>query len=95
MVMIFLCLIMFYFGIKTFFMNQSHLLIMLLSLEFLVMVILLMLSFLLGIFGFDYLLMIYFMVILVCEAVLGLILLTMVVRCHGSDYIKSVILSLC
>lgn len=86
---------MFYFGLKTFFMNKKYLLIMLLRLEFIVLIIFLIIVFLVRIFNYDFLIIIYFLAVMVCEAVIGLILLTLVVRCHGSDYIKSLFLILC
>nr|YP_009500736.1 NADH dehydrogenase subunit 4L [Lanthanaphalara mira]AWU48957.1 NADH dehydrogenase subunit 4L [Lanthanaphalara mira] len=89
------CIFMFYFGLKTFFFNKKYLLMMLLSLEFLTLVILLLLVNLMSMFDYDLMFLIYFMIVMVCEAVLGLILLTLIVRSHGSDYMKSMIFIMC
>nr|YP_009500697.1 NADH dehydrogenase subunit 4L [Anoeconeossa unicornuta]AWU48840.1 NADH dehydrogenase subunit 4L [Anoeconeossa unicornuta] len=88
-------LLMLYFGFKTFFFNKKHLLMMLLSLELLGLLMILIMTFLISIFSYDMMMLMYFIVILVCEAVLGLVLLTLIVRSHGSDYIKSYSMFLC
>nr|QWV61775.1 NADH dehydrogenase subunit 4L [Agonoscena pistaciae] len=84
-----------YFSIKAFFSFKKHLFMMLLSLEFSMLIICLVLMNFLGDFGCDIYLITYFIVFMVCEAVLGLVLLTLVVRSYGSDYLKSLSLMLC
>nr|YP_009500762.1 NADH dehydrogenase subunit 4L [Trioza urticae]AWU49114.1 NADH dehydrogenase subunit 4L [Trioza urticae] len=89
------CLFMFYFGMIMFFMKKKHILMMLLSLEFLSLIMLLLLiNFLCG-FLYDFNILIYFIIILVCEAVMGLCLLTLMVRTHGSDYSKCLLIYSC
>nr|YP_010987692.1 NADH dehydrogenase subunit 4L [Psyllopsis discrepans]WON66124.1 NADH dehydrogenase subunit 4L [Psyllopsis discrepans] len=88
-------LFMMYFGMYAYMNSKKHLLMMLLSLEFISLTLLLMISYLLLTFVFDNILIIYFIVIMVCEAVMGLVLLTIIIRTHGSDYIKSSILFKC
>nr|ATI24708.1 NADH dehydrogenase subunit 4L [Rhinocola aceris] len=78
-----------YFSMKTFFLFKKHLFLMLLSLEFSMLLILVLLINIMSIFSYDLYLLTYFIVFMVCEAVLGLVLLTLVVRSYGSDYIKS------
>nr|YP_009502263.1 NADH dehydrogenase subunit 4L [Blastopsylla occidentalis]AWU48866.1 NADH dehydrogenase subunit 4L [Blastopsylla occidentalis] len=88
-------LVMFYLGMKTFFFNKKHILMMLLSLEMLSLLIMSMIIFILSIYNYDSMMIVYFIIILVCEAVIGLVLLTLIVRSHGSDYIKSFSMLLC
>nr|YP_009501966.1 NADH dehydrogenase subunit 4L [Psylla alni]AWU49049.1 NADH dehydrogenase subunit 4L [Psylla alni] len=89
------CLFMFYVSVSSFFYKKSHLLIMLMLLEFMsVSVLLMLLNYLCG-FNCDFSILIYFIIILVCEAVMGLVLLTLFVRCHGSDYFQTSSIFLC
>nr|YP_009443408.1 NADH dehydrogenase subunit 4L [Diaphorina lycii]ATR80192.1 NADH dehydrogenase subunit 4L [Diaphorina lycii] len=89
------CLFMFYFGLNMFFMLKKHVLMLLLTLEFLVLTILLMLLNFLMNFMFDGMILIYFIIVMVCEGVMGLVLLTLLVRSHGSDYTKSLMVFSC
>nr|YP_009470618.1 NADH dehydrogenase subunit 4L [Mycopsylla fici]AVF97049.1 NADH dehydrogenase subunit 4L [Mycopsylla fici] len=89
------CFMMLYFGLKMLYMNKDHILMVLMVLEFLSLVILLLFVNLLFIYLFDMMITVYFLVVMVCEAVLGLVLLTLLIRSHGSDYMKSMILLLC
>nr|YP_009501901.1 NADH dehydrogenase subunit 4L [Euphyllura phillyreae]AWU48905.1 NADH dehydrogenase subunit 4L [Euphyllura phillyreae] len=88
-------LYMTYFGLYMYYNSKKHLLMMLLSLEFVSLVILMMMINLLMIFIYDCILIIYFIIIMVCEAVMGLVLLTLIIRTHGMDYMKSSILIMC
>nr|YP_010026396.1 NADH dehydrogenase subunit 4L [Cacopsylla citrisuga]QOQ84942.1 NADH dehydrogenase subunit 4L [Cacopsylla citrisuga] len=82
------CIFMFFVGMGSFIFISSHLLTMLMLLEFMsVTLLFLLLNFLVG-FVCDLSILIYFIIVLVCEAVMGLILLTLFVRCHGSDYFQ-------
>nr|YP_009500684.1 NADH dehydrogenase subunit 4L [Allocarsidara bakeri]AWU48827.1 NADH dehydrogenase subunit 4L [Allocarsidara bakeri] len=91
MLIIIVCLVMFYFGLKMVFINGKHLLMILLTFEYLILVIFLLLMNLFMIYFYDISTIIYFFIVIVCESVLGLVLLTLVVRTHGSDYIKSIV----
>nr|YP_009500723.1 NADH dehydrogenase subunit 4L [Homotoma ficus]AWU48944.1 NADH dehydrogenase subunit 4L [Homotoma ficus] len=95
MMVSFTCMLMLYLGMMMFYLNSKHLLLILITLEFMSLVILLTLINLLLIYFFDMNLLIYFLVFMVCESVLGLVLLTVCVRSHGSDYLKSISLLLC
>nr|QWT29511.1 NADH dehydrogenase subunit 4L [Cyamophila willieti] len=79
---------MFYVSLSNFFFMKSHLLTMLMLLEFMSITVLLMLLNFLSQFVYDSSSLVYFVIILVCEAVMGLVLLTLYVRCHGSDYFQ-------
>nr|YP_010600878.1 NADH dehydrogenase subunit 4L [Cacopsylla jukyungi]WAL33208.1 NADH dehydrogenase subunit 4L [Cacopsylla jukyungi] len=89
------CVFMFYTGMMGFFYVKSHLLTMLMLLEFMSITFLFMLFNFLTNFAYDLSILIYFIIVLVCEAVMGLILLTLFVRCHGSDYFQVSSLFLC
>nr|AAP14657.1 NADH dehydrogenase subunit 4L [Pachypsylla venusta] len=84
--------LMLYFGMKMFFMHKKHLLMLLLTLEFISLIVLIMLINFFSMYVLDFSLVVYFLIIIVCEAVLGLLLMTMIVRVHGSDYVKSLVL---
>nr|YP_009500749.1 NADH dehydrogenase subunit 4L [Paracarsidara gigantea]AWU49008.1 NADH dehydrogenase subunit 4L [Paracarsidara gigantea] len=86
------CMIMIYFGLKMILINSKHLLMILLTFEYMSLIIFLMLINLFMIYCYDISIMVYFMIVVVCESVLGLVLMTLVVRTHGSDYIKSLVL---
>nr|WMH03438.1 NADH dehydrogenase subunit 4L [Cacopsylla picta]WMH03451.1 NADH dehydrogenase subunit 4L [Cacopsylla picta]WMH03464.1 NADH dehydrogenase subunit 4L [Cacopsylla picta]WMH03477.1 NADH dehydrogenase subunit 4L [Cacopsylla picta] len=89
------CLFMFYISMSSFFYMKSHLLTMLMVLEFMSVTLLLMLLNFLCSFVYDLSILIYFIIVLVCEAVMGLVLLTLFVRCHGSDYFQISSVFLC
>nr|AWN56088.1 NADH dehydrogenase subunit 4L [Anthicidae sp. DPP-2018] len=82
-------IIMFFSGLVVFSLKRKHLLLMLLSIEYVV------LSLYLGMFTFfgnceiDYFFSMIFLTFSVCEGALGLSLLVMIVRTHGNDYFQS------
>nr|QAY82038.1 NADH dehydrogenase subunit 4L [Syphrea sp. REN-2018] len=80
-------IVLFLTGIYMFILNRKHLLLMLLSLEYLVIVLFLNLFFYLSILGNDYFFSMIFLTMSVCESVLGLSILIIMVRVHGNDYI--------
>nr|YP_009501888.1 NADH dehydrogenase subunit 4L [Arytainilla spartiophila]AWU48853.1 NADH dehydrogenase subunit 4L [Arytainilla spartiophila] len=86
---------MFYISLMSYFFKKNHLLTMLVLLEFMSISILLMLLNFFSNFCYDSSILIYFIIIFVCEAVMGLVLLTLFVRCHGSDYFQSSSIFLC
>nr|QUL60444.1 NADH dehydrogenase subunit 4L [Hypomecis punctinalis]UFQ31746.1 NADH dehydrogenase subunit 4L [Hypomecis punctinalis] len=82
-------IILFVFGNLIFVSKYKHLLIVLLSLEFMVLsVFFLFLSYLLMLNYEIYMLMV-FLVFSVCEGALGLSILVSLIRTHGNDYFKS------
>nr|YP_010535879.1 NADH dehydrogenase subunit 4L [Crypsis chinensis]UYB79091.1 NADH dehydrogenase subunit 4L [Crypsis chinensis] len=84
-----LILIMILFGLFSFVLNRKHMLMVLLSLEFLVVVVffLLVLCFV-GFEGEKIFLMI-FLTFSVCEGVVGLSILVSLIRMYGNDYFQS------
>nr|UBA16555.1 NADH dehydrogenase subunit 4L [Limenitis homeyeri] len=82
-------IIMFMFGNMIFVSKHKHLLIVLMSLEFMVLsIFFLMLLYLMMIDYSLYMLMV-FLVFSVCEGALGLSILVSMIRTHGNDYFQS------
>nr|QDI93761.1 NADH dehydrogenase subunit 4L [Rubellomiris bispinosus] len=85
-------IIMFFTGIFIFCSMRKHLLITLLSLEYLVLCIYMyFMIFIMSYVGDMYMVLI-FLTFSVCEGVLGLSVLVGLVRCHGNDHINSLFL---
>nr|YP_009520506.1 NADH dehydrogenase subunit 4L [Macrosteles quadrimaculatus]AWX90839.1 NADH dehydrogenase subunit 4L [Macrosteles quadrimaculatus] len=68
---------------------RSHIFLCLLSLEFIVVSLLLILLYYLIFYNYGVYLLIICMVFFVCEGVLGLSVLVSMIRCYGNDYISS------
>nr|YP_009468721.1 NADH dehydrogenase subunit 4L [Euzophera pyriella]AVA29544.1 NADH dehydrogenase subunit 4L [Euzophera pyriella] len=87
--MSFVVLMMYVVGNLIFSSKQKHLLIILLSLEFIVLsLFFLMLLYLSCLDNNMYMLMVY-LVFSVCEGALGLSILVSMIRTHGNDYFQS------
>nr|ATN23513.1 NADH dehydrogenase subunit 4L [Monolepta sp. EMHAU-15070824] len=80
---------MFLSGIISFTLNRKHLLLMLLSLEFIVISLYLNLYFYLSMSNYEYFFSMIFLTMSVCEGALGLSILTLMTRVHGNDYIMT------
>nr|WFP43327.1 NADH dehydrogenase subunit 4L [Onomarchus uninotatus] len=76
-------------GIWVFCSNRKHLLSMLLSLEFIVLNMFLMLFILLNLFESEIFFMMIFLSFCVCEGVLGLSIIVLLIRTHGNDFFQS------
>nr|AXS65657.1 NADH dehydrogenase subunit 4L [Cucujoidea sp. 24 KM-2017] len=76
-------------GLLSFSMNRKHLLTMLLSLEFVILSLFLVIFNYLLILGNELYFSMVFMTLSVCEGVLGLSVLVLMIRTHGNDYFKS------
>nr|YP_010597230.1 NADH dehydrogenase subunit 4L [Polyommatus amorata]WAK98815.1 NADH dehydrogenase subunit 4L [Polyommatus amorata] len=86
---IFIMVFMFLIGNMIFVSKKKHLLIMLMSLEFIVLILyFLLMLYLMNIMFNMYMLMI-FLVLTVCEGALGLSILVSMIRTHGNDYFQS------
>nr|YP_010736854.1 NADH dehydrogenase subunit 4L [Macropsis perpetua]YP_010736867.1 NADH dehydrogenase subunit 4L [Macropsis ocellata]WEP24728.1 NADH dehydrogenase subunit 4L [Macropsis perpetua]WEP24741.1 NADH dehydrogenase subunit 4L [Macropsis ocellata] len=81
----------FFFGLVSLIYIRKHLLLCLLSLEFIVLSLLLMVFKVCLSFESFYL-YIMFMTFFVCEGVLGLSILVNMIRFHGNDYLSSIYL---
>nr|UPL66085.1 NADH dehydrogenase subunit 4L [Idiostolus sp.] len=82
-------LFMFMSGIIMFSSFRKHLLLTLLSLEYLVLSLFCMFIFFLMIYGFEMYFVLIFLTFTVCESALGLSILVKMIRSHGNDYLSS------
>nr|YP_009127010.1 NADH dehydrogenase subunit 4L [Peirates fulvescens]AHH93127.1 NADH dehydrogenase subunit 4L [Peirates fulvescens]AHH93153.1 NADH dehydrogenase subunit 4L [Peirates atromaculatus] len=79
---------MFFSGLFVFCSMRSHLLLTLLSLEFLSMCLYISMFSFLFTHNFSYYFLLVYLVFVVCEGVLGLGILISMIRSHGNDYIS-------
>nr|YP_010166682.1 NADH dehydrogenase subunit 4L [Mystonectes coelamboides]QRV62773.1 NADH dehydrogenase subunit 4L [Mystonectes coelamboides] len=80
---------MFFSGVLVFSSKRKHLLLMLLSMEFIILSIYILLFMFLSYFDYQYYFSMMFLVFCVCESVLGLSILVSLIRTHGNDYFFS------
>nr|YP_010417401.1 NADH dehydrogenase subunit 4L [Oxyodes scrobiculata]USF12099.1 NADH dehydrogenase subunit 4L [Oxyodes scrobiculata] len=83
-----LFLIMFIIGNMIFVLKHKHLLIVLLSLEFIVLSIFFFMLIFLNYIDYDLYMLMVFLVFSVCEGALGLSILVSLIRTHGNDYFQ-------
>nr|YP_010968363.1 NADH dehydrogenase subunit 4L [Isomyia nebulosa]WNO18611.1 NADH dehydrogenase subunit 4L [Isomyia nebulosa] len=81
--------ILFIMGVFTFVFNRKHLLSMLLSLEYIVLSLFLMLFIYLNMLNYENFFSMMFLIFSVCEGALGLSILVSMIRTHGNDYFQS------
>nr|URX54002.1 NADH dehydrogenase subunit 4L [Epicalotermes sp. 2 AB-2022a] len=79
----------FFSGIWSFSSNRSHLLATLLSLEFMVLILFVMIYFYLCFYEYEFYFAMIFLVFSVCEGSLGLSILVSMIRGFGNDYFQS------
>nr|YP_009110129.1 NADH dehydrogenase subunit 4L [Papilio helenus]AIW64823.1 NADH dehydrogenase subunit 4L [Papilio helenus]AJK90710.1 NADH dehydrogenase subunit 4L [Papilio helenus]WAR69103.1 NADH dehydrogenase subunit 4L [Papilio helenus]WIL10272.1 NADH dehydrogenase subunit 4L [Papilio helenus] len=82
-------MVMFIFGNMIFISKHKHLLIVLLSLEFIVLSIFFLLVIYLNYIEYDMYMLMIFLLFSVCEGALGLSILVSMIRTHGNDYFQS------
>nr|AVN68202.1 NADH dehydrogenase subunit 4L [Melanozosteria sp. Cairns, Australia] len=87
--------IMFFCGIWVFSSNRKHLLVTLLSLEFIVLILFLMLYNYLNEFNYELYFSMVFLTFSVCEGALGLSILVSMIRSYGNDYFQSYVMLQC
>nr|YP_009563650.1 NADH dehydrogenase subunit 4L [Clostera anastomosis]QAV59272.1 NADH dehydrogenase subunit 4L [Clostera anastomosis] len=87
--MLIVFIMMFMIGNLIFVSSHKHLLIVLLSLEYLVLSIFFFLLILLVYIEYEMYLLMLFLVFSVCEGALGLSILVSMIRTHGNDYFQS------
>uniref|UniRef100_UPI00300335E6 NADH dehydrogenase subunit 4L n=1 Tax=Parotis pomonalis TaxID=1557996 RepID=UPI00300335E6 len=87
--MLIVVVIMFILGNMIFVSKHKHLLIVLLSLEFIVLSIFFFLVILFSYIEYDMYMLMVFLVFSVCEGALGLSILVSMIRTHGNDYFQS------
>nr|YP_010693797.1 NADH dehydrogenase subunit 4L [Photinus signaticollis]WCD24464.1 NADH dehydrogenase subunit 4L [Photinus signaticollis] len=81
--------LMYFIGILVFCLNSKHLLLMLLSFEFIVLSLYFGVFMSLSFFVYEYNFMMIFLVMSVCEGALGLSILVSMIRSYGNDYFYS------
>nr|YP_009122433.1 NADH dehydrogenase subunit 4L [Pieris canidia]AJH66206.1 NADH dehydrogenase subunit 4L [Pieris canidia]UBD06916.1 NADH dehydrogenase subunit 4L [Pieris canidia] len=81
--------IMFFFGNVIFVSKHKHLLIVLLSLEFIVLSIYFLMTYYFLMMNYDMYMLMVFLVFSVCEGALGLSILVSMIRTFGNDYFQS------
>nr|QNP09905.1 NADH dehydrogenase subunit 4L [Ochthebius sp. IBE<ESP> RA617] len=80
---------MYFSGLLVFCMKRKHLLMMLLSLEFIIISLYFNMFIYLSYFSNEYYFSMIFMTMSVCEGALGLSLLVSMIRTHGNDYFQT------
>nr|QNP10080.1 NADH dehydrogenase subunit 4L [Ochthebius perpusillus] len=80
---------MYFSGLMVFCLKRKHLLLMLLSLEFIILSLYFMMFIYLSYFSNEYYFSMIFITMSVCEGALGLSLLVSLIRTHGNDYFQS------
>nr|AWV83376.1 NADH dehydrogenase subunit 4L [Tanna japonensis] len=88
-------MIMFFSGIISLCWNHKHIMMSLLSLEFIILSLFCYFSLLLSFMMSDLYMLLIFLIFSVCEGVLGLSCLVMLIRSHSNDNLLSVNLSTC
>nr|ATN23487.1 NADH dehydrogenase subunit 4L [Bruchus sp. EMHAU-15071302] len=78
-------MIMFVSGLVSFALKREHLLLMLLSLEFVVLSLYFLLMIYLKLLDYEYFFSMIMLTMSVCEGVLGLSILVSMIRSHGND----------
>nr|UEC45804.1 NADH dehydrogenase subunit 4L [Sinopodisma hengshanica] len=92
---IFTSLLIYFSGIYVFSSKRKHLLMVLLSLEYIVLSLFMLIIIFLIEFNYDYFFPVFFVFFSVCEGALGLSILVSMIRSHGNDFFNSFSLSLC
>nr|YP_010003170.1 NADH dehydrogenase subunit 4L [Thaumetopoea pityocampa]QAV59285.1 NADH dehydrogenase subunit 4L [Thaumetopoea pityocampa] len=82
-------IVMYMIGNLIFVSKHKHLLIVLLSLEFIVLGTFFFMMIFLGLIEYDMYMLMVFLVFSVCEGALGLSILVSMIRSHGNDYFQS------
>nr|YP_010167003.1 NADH dehydrogenase subunit 4L [Arctia plantaginis]QRW36445.1 NADH dehydrogenase subunit 4L [Arctia plantaginis] len=85
----FIFILMFIIGNLIFVLKHKHLLIVLLSLEYIVLSMFFFFLICLNYIEFDMYMLMVFLVFSVCEGALGLSILVSMIRTHGNDYFQS------
>nr|YP_010309817.1 NADH dehydrogenase subunit 4L [Oenas fusicornis]UMR54934.1 NADH dehydrogenase subunit 4L [Oenas fusicornis] len=89
MMYVYMSVLMFFSGLLVFSLKRKHLLLMLLSVEYMVLALYFNLFIYLSMLGNDYFFSMIFLTFSVCEGALGLSLLVSMIRTHGNDYFQS------
>nr|QID48467.1 NADH dehydrogenase subunit 4L [Systolederus spicupennis] len=82
-------MLFFFSGFYVFLSVRKHLLLILLSLEYMVLSLFFLIYFVFSLYGLMNFFMIIYLVFSVCEGVLGLAILVSMIRFSGNDYVFS------
>nr|YP_010592941.1 NADH dehydrogenase subunit 4L [Anomala corpulenta]QWQ49945.1 NADH dehydrogenase subunit 4L [Mimela splendens]WAB65624.1 NADH dehydrogenase subunit 4L [Anomala corpulenta] len=82
-------IIMYFSGLVSFCIKRKHLLLMLLSLEYVILGLYFNLYLFLMYFNYEFYFGMVFLTMSVCEGALGLSLLVSMMRTHGNDYFQT------
>uniref|UniRef100_UPI0030FE4508 NADH dehydrogenase subunit 4L n=1 Tax=Sinopanorpa digitiformis TaxID=1105299 RepID=UPI0030FE4508 len=85
----YMSIIMFIVGVLVFSSKRKHLLVTLLSLEFIVLSLYFIMFMYLNFYSYETYFSMMFLVFSVCEGALGLSILVSMIRTHGNDYFQS------
>nr|UKE80197.1 NADH dehydrogenase subunit 4L [Tegrodera latecincta] len=88
MIYVFMGFSMFMTGLLVFSLKRKHLLLMLLSIEYMVLALYFLMFIYLGHLGNDFFFLMIFLTFSVCEGALGLSILVSMIRTHGNDYFQ-------
>nr|YP_010349794.1 NADH dehydrogenase subunit 4L [Cassianeura bimaculata]UOH96536.1 NADH dehydrogenase subunit 4L [Cassianeura bimaculata] len=86
------CLYLFSFSMLSFIMIRKHILLCLISLEMVVLSLLMLILLYCLMFNYSLYIYLFMMTFYVCEGVLGLSVLVCMIRCHGNDYLNSLLM---
>nr|AND96729.1 NADH deshydrogenase subunit 4L [Onthophagus rhinolophus] len=86
---LFFSIFMYFLGLLSFTMKRKHLLLMLLSLEFIILSLFLNMFIYLSFYMFEYFFSMIFLTMSVCEGAMGLGVLVSLIRTHGNDYFNT------
>nr|AYR05236.1 NADH dehydrogenase subunit 4L [Coleoptera sp. ACP-2013] len=84
-----LFVISFWSGVMSFLMNRKHLILMLLSLEFMIVSLYLGLMQYLYLMNYEFFFLMIFLTMSVCESAMGLSILVLMMRVNGNDYFET------
>uniref|UniRef100_UPI0030011A78 NADH dehydrogenase subunit 4L n=1 Tax=Gonypeta brunneri TaxID=2909294 RepID=UPI0030011A78 len=87
--MMMMFIFMFFCGLWIFCSKRKHLLVTLLSLEFIVLILFILLYYYVMLMSGELYITMFFMSFAVCEGALGLSILVSMIRTHGNDYFNS------
>nr|WRY72418.1 NADH dehydrogenase subunit 4L [Eurhadina rubra] len=83
---------MFFMGLFSLILIRKHILLCLISLEFVVLSLLMLIMLFCMMSSYSFYLYLIMMTFYVCEGVLGLSILVYMIRCHGNDFLMSMFL---
>nr|AND96435.1 NADH deshydrogenase subunit 4L [Onthophagus sp. BMNH679869] len=86
---LFFSIFMYFSGLISFTMKRKHLLLMLLSLEFIILGLFFNLFIYMSFYYYEYFFSMVFLTMSVCEGALGLSILVSLIRTHGNDYFNT------